>query len=231
MEHEEVNICKNALAETPKSVVIPSSGTQTALKEDLLLGRLVLIQGNNALKRSGNVKDGDVLNTLSNEIVADGKKAIELIPLFSIPVWDWCYTDGKKERVKTMARLNSDPGEWRRKDYAETFMGRKMHPLKGVVLTALIKGDVLPVIVKFQKSSYWSAARQLETLKTMLDMNKKKMFEKSVMLSSAEQAWEGNQFQVYKITWGKDTTADEKQIAENLVNYFSGKDIEVDGDE
>lgn len=219
MENTQVATTKgNGLAHMPGAQV---------LKEDLELGRLILVQGNNVLKKNLGAKDGDIVNTLTDQIVAGVGKSIELIPLFSVPIWSWFYTDGKKEWVKSEARTANHPAEWDQWEFKVVHEKRFIKPSRALVLTALPKGEVLPVTINIKKSGYKAAAKKIETLKAMLGSAGKPFYSQSILLSTAEASWEGNPYLTFKVAFGGDSSKEEMEKAEVWIKQFSSTPMDV----
>ncbi len=222
----------------PKNLAVQSQQHGDSLSEDIQLPRILLLQGKNKLLEQLNLKDGDIINESTKELLACPTTDVEFIPLATSPFWDWYFLDGKKEWVESCPRTSANP-EWRNKDFQANKIdkagkARAAKPKPSIVAMVLFADEAqggLPAVLRFKKSSYFSGGKTIETMKTELRMMKHPFYARTFKLSCMETTYDDNTYKVFTVKRGKESTPEQKERAKQWDGYFDKKPITTTADE
>jgi len=96
-------MAKNGLAKRNKADIAPkhiaegNEGLETVGTEDLLIPRLVIMQALSPQVQDGDRKEGEVINSLTQEVWIPNKKKIEFVPVFYFKEWiEWGDRDSNE---------------------------------------------------------------------------------------------------------------------------------------
>lgn len=132
--------------------------------DDLVLPKLLLMQGLSEMVTQGNAKMGDIINSLTNTVVADEKKPLRILPLFCRKSWVIEKYDGSKFQFE---KIIPDIGE--KLPFNEEINGVKYKNSHQYEFFVLTEDRSIPHILSFRGTSH-KAGKQLFT--QMYVMNK-----------------------------------------------------------
>lgn len=175
----------NAVATKQKHELAPADvvrPTETILKSDVVIPKVLLMQGLSELVAEGVAKMGDMVRSTNGELLGDATKPIEVIPLTFKNTWIISEKIGEKYEFRGIQERNAknenDPWEF-------TENGTPWKRTKSIDLFALLPADIsaeseeikkfretgempdlgktlLPVVISFRSTSY-SAGRKVVT--------------------------------------------------------------------
>ena len=127
---------------------------------DIVIPRILLMQGTSKLAQDGTAKIGDIVDSMSGTVIGDEKKPIEIIPFHMEKAWTISKKvngEYKYERRDAWTAAN-DNQEWEQTINGHTFKFEKTYDFY-----VLLKGDLsLPYILSC-KSTGVRAAKELST--------------------------------------------------------------------
>jgi len=122
---------------------------------DLLIPRILLMHGTSKLVGQGNVHQGDIIDSVTEEVLGNIKKPIEIIPIRQLDKkWSIDKFNGKKyEFLREEPWDESVKNQWEYTENGQQF--RRNARLSFYVLLARdAKTNRLPYMISFQRTSY-----------------------------------------------------------------------------
>ena len=132
---------------------------------DILLPKLLLMQGLSILVSDERAKAGDIVDSLTGEVLGGKDKAVEIIPFYMTRSFVVSERMGEKFEFKGIVPCDSTNAHWREKDHREEKVNgvitRRDYSLDFYCLLAN-QPDSLPYQISFRRTSN-RAGKQLNT--------------------------------------------------------------------
>lgn len=224
-------------------------------KSDIIIPRLILMQGQSELVADGTFKTGDVVNMLTNEKVGNLEAPVEFVPVCNLPKTIKIMKKApKKSRFEWEATMTQTAflidrfGEDALKSKTEDDLLRSMEleevqsngdtlrydkclNFYGLLSTEVARDEGFPFIITFTRSSY-PAGKQLATHFMRSNMLRQKPYGKAVKLSpKMDQNDDGDKYAVSQILPSRAATGQEIQVAESWLPFLTSGKAQVQDDE
>jgi len=171
-------------AETAVALYDEAYGTEDIDNEDLIIPKILVMQGMSKKVTEGKAKLGDMVDSLGGEILGDAEKPIEFIPFKTFKTWIIFHDDEYKETIPVTAANKNLAIE---EDVDGTSVRRdKVYNVYCLLPHQIEEGEFLPFVLSFRRTSYYTG-RKLATAFAKMRMFKKPAFSKVFRLSSEKQ--------------------------------------------
>lgn len=168
---------------------------------DIMLPRILLLQGTSALVHEGTAVSGEIINSLTGEKLGNKSKPVELIPISFFKTWTILEKDsGKFVNIVPFTGVELPKEE--RLDDGRIVKNYKTFNFYVLLAEETKHGIPFPAQISF-KSKSLPAGKSLNSHFTLTKMNGKRPYDKSVYLGASLQENENGKFYVYTITPGK----------------------------
>ena len=187
---------------------------------DITVGRLSVMQSMSQLVQSEDAKVGDIINLLTGKKIGDKKIAAEII-VVGKPFWYWIEKEGDTFLGRHSGRLPEG------KPYKEGSISRMEHQSFYILLASELKeGFAMPLELSFRSSSM-ATARKLCSFIVKLYMQKKPTWGVVFNLTSLMSKKDKYTWYIPDIGVGRNTSEDEKGVAEMWVRTLSAAETKV----
>jgi hypothetical protein len=203
---------------------------QEVISSDVLIPRLLLMQGISPLVTGRKAQIGDMIRSTTGEKLGNPESPVPIIPLKMVNTWILMEDTGegqpKFRGTEERTHLNEHlPWEFQTQD------GKQMTRVKAISLYALLPGDVhaseaemkkaieageapdlsktvMPVLISFQKTSYKYAGKKCASFFNNVKINSTKVpglrpYQYVLTLSCREEKKEKNLWYVFDMDLGK----------------------------
>jgi hypothetical protein len=248
-----------AVVEQPQSSLPQVGATPIDMqgfdRSDVIIPRILLMQGMSELVSSGEFKMGDLVNMLTNEKLGDLKTPLEVIPVAALPKtvvvserapkkqrFDYVKTQTQTEFLRdkygeeALAK-NSEDDLMKRTQLEETQEDGMIHRydkcLNFYVLLAsdVAKDEAFPLVVTFRRTSY-AAGKQLATHFIKQAMLRQAPHSKTLKLApTTDTNEEGVTYAIHQILPGRKAEAQEMAAAEQWKPFLASGKVQVQSDE
>ncbi len=193
-----------------------------ASASDFETPRLVLMQKMSELVEAGKAKPGDMVDSLTEELLGDCEKPISIIPIGLAKTWFRSeIVKGQKEfwKIEKFVDNPTLPREGiastEEDGITRSFMCvNDLAMLWTVVLPEQIKRDeVLPYLLTFRGASYHAGKKLVTLIAKKSTMAKKKPYEYVYRLSSVKESNDKGTFYTFSVAQERCATKDETQVA------------------
>ena len=169
---------------TDLAVYNEAYGTEDIDNEDIIIPKILMMQGMSKLVTEGKAKLGDMVDSLTSEVLGDVNNAIEFIPFKTFKTWIIFHDEEYKETVP----LTPANKGWPIEDTVDGVDIRrdKVFNVYCLLPEQIEKGDFLPYVLSFRRTSYYTG-RKLATAFARLKMYKKPAFAKVFKLTANKQ--------------------------------------------
>lgn len=133
-------------------------GAVEVTSRDLVISRLMLMQGMSEKVSEGKAKLGDILNSVTNEVVATKDKSVELLPFYCTKQWVRSKKVGQRFEF-----VSSAPDNGEAMAFEETINGVHYKNEHQYTFFFLTKELSMPVVASFKSTSH-KIGKQLFTL-------------------------------------------------------------------
>lgn len=207
---------------------IPSGswGSEGVDRGDVLIPKLLLQQALSKYVVDGKAKAGDMVDSLTGNVLGDKNKAVEVVPILMTKTWRIMELEGNKyeyRRIEPVDSKNADSAlEW--EESGKKF--RRDKCLNFFVLLADQAGepDAFPYAVTFARTSL-TAGKQLATHFAKSQMLKQPPAAKSLKLTCTLVKNDLGSFYVFGVDQGRSTKPEELT---NAYNWY--KTLQVNKD-
>ena len=190
-----------------------SWGSEGIDSKDLLIPKLLLMQGLSQLVAAGEAGTGDIINSLSKKVLGGKQKPVEIIPIMAQKSWVYFEKKGDKfnyVRVEPFTAATSDrPMEGVTAD-GVAYRYDRSFDVYGLLTSEAKNPTALPFMVSFRRTSYM-AGKKIATFFKQCEMAKKPPASRTLLLNSAMQKNDLGTFFTYDVADGRD--ADKNDLA------------------
>ncbi len=182
-------------------------GSEGIDNKDLLLPKLLLMQGLSQLVAAGEAGTGDIINSLSKKVLGGKQKPVEIIPIMAMKSWIYFEKKGDKYnyvRVEEFNAANSDRAMEGVTAEGVAYRYDRSFDVYGLVASEAKDPTALPVMVSFRRTSYM-AGKKVATFFKRCEMARKPPASKTLLLTSAMQKNDLGTFFTYDIAEGRET--------------------------
>lgn len=206
-------------------------GDQVVTANDVIIPRILLMQGMSPMVTKGDGKIGEIRESMNESLLASPDKPVEIIPFKMDRVWKEMELD--KKTVRAIVPIQSDAT---RDDYNEELpneitddkgkvVGHRFRALRFFVL--LPKRSPLPHMIEFKSTSLRAGkkiATQMFTTNKMLGLNPAA---KAFLLSGKKEEKDKQVFALFDVTVGRDTSKEEQAEALEWFKMLRGGQAKV----
>jgi hypothetical protein len=179
---------------------------QEVISSDVLIPRLLLMQGISPLVTSRKAQLGDLVRSTTGEKLGGPEKPVWLVPLKMVNSWINFEVVGNKPEFRGMEERNAsnEQSPWEYEGTNQTGAKAKFQRRKAITLFALLPGDVaayeaeiakaassgevpdlnktvLPVVLTFQSTSFKHAGKKIATFFNTVKVNAAKLAGKATI--------------------------------------------------
>jgi hypothetical protein len=147
----------SAVVEAANTVDTQAWGDTDVSTDDLILPKILLMQGLSELVAQGDAKMGDIINSLTSTVVGDEKKPVALLPFYCRKSWVIEKWDGSKFQYE-----KSIPDIGEKLPYDEEINGVKYKNSHQYEFFCLTEDKSIPHILTFRGKSH-KTGKQLFT--------------------------------------------------------------------
>lgn len=206
---------------------VPASwGSEGSHAEDNLIPRIQLLQAMSEQCKTGTNRPGELVNSLSGEILAKPNEGVEVIPISMYREWQIMKKISETQfeflRNEPITDLNTN---WAKDDMENGYPIRRNRTLNFFVLlpTALNK---MPFLVSFRKTSL-QAGKKLATHFSLCRYEGKPPASTVFSLSAKYKTWKSNSFHVFEVAQKRDTQLTEMEKAYQWYQLINQKSVVV----
>jgi len=181
---------------------------------DILIPKILLMQGQSVMVLDGDASFGDFRNSVTKEKLGDSKTPVKILPFFMFKNWTVSKKDGERWVFHGIeeydAKVNHQwteerDGEWYKYEESINFY-------------CLMKDSALPIVVNF-KSTSKRAGQNIYTQMYVINKSMKKLpFSNWFDLKSVKESKNGNTFAKSAVSIGEAATDDEVESCKTWFN-------------
>jgi hypothetical protein len=125
--------------------------------EDILIPKLLLMQNTSQLVTDEKANFGDIVSSVSKEVVGKKGSEVDIVPLMNFKTWTLFDADDPSQFVASIP-FGADNANWNRMDVVE-YEGRSVKPFITMNVYVLLaselgKPEALPHLISFRSTSY-----------------------------------------------------------------------------
>jgi hypothetical protein len=207
-----------------------SWGTEGLDAQDILIPKLLCMQGLSKLVADRKAMMGDMINSTTSEVVGNDQKPIEIIPILNFNTWVEYEKIGGKLKFKTItpvtAANRNQPIEEKLPNGIEV---RRDYCINFYVLLARDAADpaALPYVLCFKRTSL-GAGKKLAT--HLFDCKSRKLPSavKSFKLEAVKKQNDQGTFYVFDVTPARNTNREEITTAYSWYKRIAAQETKVD---
>lgn len=206
-KNEVVAVAPGALVEVGEG----SWGAEGVDNTDILIPKLLLMQGLSVLVNEGKAAVGDIVNSVTEKVLGGKGKGVDIVPFFSTK--SWVYMEKRNDKyvfVRTEAYTAANADRAIEGVTPEGLAYRYDRALNFYALLAeeATRADALPILLSFRRTSYM-AGKKIATFFKQCEMLKLPPASKVLTLTSATEKNDLGTFFVFDVASGRVTTKEE----------------------
>lgn len=204
-----------------------SWGTDDLDSSDIVIPRLLLMQGLSQFVTEGKAKAGDFINSVTMEQMGGKDKSVELVLVDHFKNWIVSEKGPKENRFKFRQIVSWKDGDpkWEFESKEGDTTVRRYQCLNFYVLPT--DGlDGLPLLLTFRSTSY-KAGRKVVTFASQAKMYKKPLGYRTIKLGTVTETNDFGTFYVFTVEQGRLAKADELEKAYQWFQTVRQKDAVV----
>jgi hypothetical protein len=226
METKEVAITQQAAVPMTQENVMQELGVDI---KDLVIPKILLMQGTSEMVGDGAAVLGDVINSLTSEKLGGFASKVEIIPLKAYKTWTIYDVSSKNPQYLRTEPLNEHNAGLPWDDTENGKAIRRDNTLNYFVLLRkeAASGEAFPCVLSLKRTSY-QAGKTLATHLVKMRMFGKMPYSRSFMLGVDKVKAETNTYGVFNITLGTDTNESEIAQAKTWLSVLATKEVAID---
>ena len=211
------------------AVASGSWGSEGLDNKDLLIPKLLLMQGLSELVAEGKAAMGDFVNSVTGEVLGNKTKPVEVIPICTFKTWVISEKLGDKFEYKEVVPWTTDNDAWKLEEMVNGVLLRRDRVLNYYVLLAseATRADCIPYLTSFRRTSYM-AGRKIANHFGKCAMLDVPPASKTLKLTSNFEKNDLGNFYVYGVDEGRKTTDQELSKAYTWWKTLSQNKHKVD---
>lgn len=224
MEKKEV-----AVKEENTALAVPEGtwGTEGTSTKDILIPKLLLMQGLSKFVADEKAQMGDIVNSLTGDILGGKTKPVEIIPIMSFRTWVIYEIVGDKPQFKSVVPMTRENEDWELEGEED---GAPVRRDKCLNFYVMLKTDMggFPYLVSFRRTSFRAGKKLVNHFK-LAEMKRIPPAANSVMLACSKQQNDDGTFYVFDIAPGKPTAKEDLSTCYGWYKTLSaGTGVRVD---
>jgi len=196
---------------------------------DLMIPKIVLMQGLSKRVTDDLAKFGEMRDSLSNKLLGDSKNPLEIIPIHVQKAWViYNKINSKYEYVNQVKRDFSNE-DWELEGMVDGIEVRRDRCINYfVLLTEEIADDIyFPYLISFRRTSY-NAGKTLETHRAKYEMFKKPVSFSTYNLCCSKEENDKGVYYIFKVSESRRTTPEELEAVKRWKAVIDSKPVAVD---
>jgi hypothetical protein len=181
---------------------------------DLLIPKILLMQGQSKLVKDEKAKQGEIRDSLSGDLLGARDKAGEIIAFHSYKTWLIFHKKDGVEKYVEQVPWTPENDKWAREEVAGGVTIKRVRSLNFYVLipSEVESGVFFPKVIAFRSTSY-TAGRKLETERAKLQMFGKPLALRVFNVTSVRAENEKGSFYVFDAAAGRQSSDKELEAA------------------
>lgn len=177
---------------------------------DLLIPKILLMQGMSKLVGAEKALSGDMIDSISNAKLGNKESSIEVIPFHVTKTWVIFEEINGKLEYKEIVPFNETNATWKWDDVDQGVKIRRDKSINYYVLlpSEINAGMYMPYVVSFRRTSY-QGGQKLETARAKFQLFKKPIFAKTFKLLAIKESNDKGTFNRFDVETCRDTTPEE----------------------
>lgn len=193
--------------------------------QDLVLGKVLTMQGLSALVADDKAKIGEIRDSLTGQLLAGKGETMELICFH--PFKNWVINvDGQFDSIVPFTPENAN---W---EWEEVVNGKKLNRLLTLNYYCLspadiAKGEAFPRLISFRSTAY-KTGKKLESMRLRYAKFKKPLASKVFSLTTVAKENEKGKWLIPDVAEKRDTTPAEMKVAVEWATMIAKSNVKVD---
>ncbi len=190
-------------------------GTEDLKAENILIPRLALMQGQSKLVQAEKAKLGDIVDTVTGEVVGSASQPLEIIPIMQFDRWTLFHKNEKGQWTYSgEVEANATNAGWHREWEGKSSDGRDEKRVYSLMYYVLLSKNfrTLPYLITF-KSTSLKAGKALMNHFFQAKNDKVPPASRSITLASRKESGDSNTWYVFTVSPGKSTTKEQVAVA------------------
>jgi hypothetical protein len=211
----EVTVSKNEVVGVSDNEVAlvgdGSWGSEGVDSTDILIPKLLLMQGQSTFVAEGRASVGEIVNSVTGEILGGKTKGVDVVPFFSTKSWIYMEKRGEKYeyvRAEPYTAANADRAIDGISPDGTAFRYDRSLNFYALVAAEATNADALPILLSFRRTSY-TAGKKIATFFKQCEMLKLPPASRVLTLTSSSQKNDLGTFAVFEVASGRATTSAE----------------------
>lgn len=199
---------------------------------DLLISKILLMQGMSKLVGAEKASSGDMIDSISNAKLGNKESPIEVIPFHMMKTWVIFEEFNSKLEYKEVVPFNETNADWKWDAVINGVKVRRDKSLNYYVLLPheIKEGMFMPYVVSFRRTSY-QAGQKLETWRTKFRMFNKPIFSKTFKLLAVKESNDKGTFNRFDVEVMRDTMPEEIKAVNQWRELVKAPHARVDDSE
>lgn len=210
-----------------------SWGGEGITSSDILIGKILLMQGLSDLVSEEKAQTGDLVDSVTNVKLGDKKTPLEIVPISMFKTWVISRKapgSSKFEYEETQAE-NAENKDWQLDDVTlgDGTVERRDRVINFYVLLRkeIESGEAMPRVVSFRRTSY-KAGKKVATHMAKMNMLRENPAARSLMLTCKTEKNDLGTYYVFDIEPGTKTDPAEQVVAREWFNTIKKGQTRVD---
>lgn len=201
-------------------------GAEGTSSKDILIPKLLLMQGLSQFVGEEKAQMGDIVNSLTGEVLGSKNKAIEIIPILSFRTWVVYETIENSPKFKAVVPMTRENEGWELEGEED---GAPVRRDKCLNFYVLLKTDMegFPYLISFRRTSFRAGKKLVNHFK-LAEMKRIPPAATSVMLTCTKQQNDKGTFYTFDIAPGKKNSPEELQTAYGWYKTLQTSNVKID---
>ncbi len=198
-------------------------GTEDIDNEDIIIPKILVMQGMSKRVTEGKAKLGDMIDSLTGQWLGDLENPIDFIPFKTFKTWIVFHNNEYKETIP-VTPLNKN---WPIEETVDgvTVRRDKVYNVYCLLPEQIKEGEFLPFVLAFRRTSYYTG-RKLATAFAKLRMFKKPAFSKVFCLSTNKQTKDKHTFFTFDLLQVDNSTKEQMKECKMWYDIVKGKRVD-----